>query len=172
MSNKEIFDSNNIILPKYLPTPQHLNWVGTQIYQNSQFPPVASAPPNPVNPVSILLPADIQANELIGIAVVVYRGVGGSWTANTDTIQFEAQQFDGTGVFSNEICSGVFSYVPQTDGAMENYFGISTNVCQQRFFYFSTLPFTVQNRNLLLWSTGTPTAGTGGGIEVYLYRQQ
>jgi hypothetical protein len=172
-SSSLLVPGSNKINGAYLPTPQHLNWTQTRIYQSSSFPPAPTAGPPQVNPITINLPNDIQFNELIGITVLAYRvGAGSAWNQATDTIQWNVYQFDGTGIFSYETGSGCISNVANTDGYIQALYGADSVSSQQNWFYFeSTAPEPVQFRQIVLWSTGTPNAGANGGIEIWLYRQ-
>lgn len=161
-----------MVAPSSLPTPQHLTWNQTQIYQSASFPPVAGAGPPQVNPITINLPADIQTNELIGITVVAYRGSGGTWNPTTDTIQWSCNEFDGTGVFGYELGSGCITNIPAPNAWLQAEYDASSICSQQNWFYFEATPYPVEFRQFVLWATGTPTAGSGGGVEVWLFRQQ
>jgi hypothetical protein len=158
--------------PVYLPVPQHLNWNQTRIYQSSSFPPVASEGPPEVDPIVINLPNDIAVNELIGITVVASRGTDSSWNPATDTIQWNCIQIEGGGAFDYELGSGCITNLPNTNNWLQNLYSVSSYATQQNWFYFEALPNPIESRQVILWCTGTPTAGTGGSIEVWLSRQQ
>lgn len=164
---------SNMLNPAYLPVPQHLNWNQTRIYQSSSFPPVASQGPPQVNPITLNLPNDIQTNELIGITVVVYRGTSSSWNPATDSIQWNCIEIAGQGAFGYELGSGCITNLPNTNTWLQNLYDVTSYATQQNWFYFEAPnPGPIEYRQLLLWCTGTPNAGTGGGIEVWLSRQQ
>lgn len=172
MSVATILTPAGVIKQEYLPASPHLTWTQTLIYQNASFPPTATAGPPQVNPLILTLPNTIQYNELIGITVIASRGSGGSWNPLTDTLQFSAQQQSSGGAFQYELGTGVISNVPELDGFLQNVFDAGSYASQQNWFYFEPLVGPLSLRQLILWTTGTPNAGVGGGVEVYLFRQQ